>query len=267
MTKDNALKIFNFESAQVRIVEKDGLPWFIAADVCEVLGIKNTSDAIKPLDDDEKMTLENSEGHSGKRGGAQMFSVINESGLYALIVRSNKPEAKKFRKWVTSEVLPALRKTGEYVTAAKQKEKADKNDELTMKRLEVMEKNANWRMAKLLLEGIKHFTDVMTPESKTVFIAKYAEYTTGHDMTHALPAATEKWYSATDLGKMFGVTAARIGKLANEHSLKAPEGRSNEYGTWIRSKSAHSSREVMTWMYYEPAQKWFEEYFKQAKTA
>jgi anti-repressor protein len=111
---EQGLQKFSFENKQVRIVMKDGNPWWVAKDVCDVLGIANPSDAIKPLDDDEKNTLGISEGIRG-RGNPNM-AVINESGVYALIMRSNKPEAKKFRKWITSEVLPAIRKSGFYAT-------------------------------------------------------------------------------------------------------------------------------------------------------
>ena len=105
---------FNFENFTVRAINRNGDIWFIAADVCAVLDIKNTSDALKNLDDDECLTLDIGEGQKIGRGGAQKFNIINESGLYALILRSRKPEAKRFRKWVTSEVLPAIRKTGSY---------------------------------------------------------------------------------------------------------------------------------------------------------
>jgi hypothetical protein len=84
------------------------------AEVCRVLKISNPSDAATRLDDDEKMTLDNTEGHSGQRGGAQSFTIINESGLYSLILTSRKREAKRFKKWVTAEVLPSIRKTGGY---------------------------------------------------------------------------------------------------------------------------------------------------------
>lgn len=107
------VSIFKFEeSFTIRTVIKDSEPWFVAKDVCEVLGLTNPSEALKSLDSDEKSTLRNSEGRAG--AGAQCFNIINESGLYALVIRSNKPNARKFRKWITSEVLPAIRKTGRY---------------------------------------------------------------------------------------------------------------------------------------------------------
>ena len=99
---------------QVRHVMIDGEPWFVLADVCRVLEITNPSKAVTTLDEDEKMqvspTLTSSEGSA--RGSDPWL--INESGLYSLILRSRKPHAKAFKKWVTSEVLPSIRKTGQY---------------------------------------------------------------------------------------------------------------------------------------------------------
>ena len=109
------LQIFNNpDFGDVRVVMKNGLPWFVAADVCRVLEIGNPSQALSRLDEDEKMTLNTTEGHSGQRGGAQMMNVVNESGLYALTLTSRKPNAKKFRKWLTGEVVPSIFRTGSY---------------------------------------------------------------------------------------------------------------------------------------------------------
>ena len=85
----------------------EGEPWFVAADVCRALGLGNSSKAIMPLDDDEKgITI------SDTLGGKQEMTTINEPGLYSLILRSRKPEAKAFKRWITHEVIPAIRKTG-----------------------------------------------------------------------------------------------------------------------------------------------------------
>lgn len=113
---------FFFRSREVRGLTIDGEPWFVAKDVCDVLDIQNPTDAVKSLDDDERMTLDNTEGHSGKRGGARAYNIISESGLYALVFKSRKPEAKAFRKWVTAEVLPALRRRGHYETPTRRRE-------------------------------------------------------------------------------------------------------------------------------------------------
>ncbi|MBR1806192.1 MAG: phage antirepressor [Selenomonadaceae bacterium] len=107
----NELQIFNNdEFGQVRIVEIDGEPWFVAADVCRVLEIGNPSQALTRLDDDEKGIIS-----INTRGGEQPMCVVNESGLYALVLKSRKPDAKRFRKWLTSEVVPSIRKNGIYL--------------------------------------------------------------------------------------------------------------------------------------------------------
>lgn len=101
---------FSFEDYQVRtVVGEDGEPWFIARDVCDILEIESTHFALKGLDEDELTLVKLMSG-----GQNREMKIISESGLYTLIIRSNKPKAKIFRKWVTSEVLPSIRKTGRY---------------------------------------------------------------------------------------------------------------------------------------------------------
>jgi prophage antirepressor-like protein len=108
----NALIPFEFEAHEFRAMrDAQGDPWFAAADACEMLGIKNVSQAVAQLPDDEKVTIS----FTDSDGKPHKLLMINESGLYRLIFRSNKPEAEQFRKWVTSEVLPSIRKTGRYI--------------------------------------------------------------------------------------------------------------------------------------------------------
>lgn len=108
----NELAVFSYSDIEIRTVVRDGEPWFVAADVCKILGLTNPTMALRALDEDEKGLSQ-----IETPGGAQNMTVVNESGMYALIVRSDKPNAKPFRKWVTSEVLPAIRKTGRYEVA------------------------------------------------------------------------------------------------------------------------------------------------------
>lgn len=107
----NDLQVFKYQDSEVRTIEMNGEPWFVLKDVCKVLSIGNVSDVFKRLDADEKGV-----GQIDTLGGSQTMNIINESGLYNVILRSDKPEAKPFRKWVTSEVLPAIRKHGAYMT-------------------------------------------------------------------------------------------------------------------------------------------------------
>lgn len=101
---------FDFETNAVRVVVADGAPCFVAADVCRVLEISKYRDAVAQLDDDERVSV-----LVDTLGGRQTMTAVSESGLYALIMQSRKPAAKRFRKWVTAEVLPAIRRQGFYM--------------------------------------------------------------------------------------------------------------------------------------------------------
>ena len=105
---------FAFGDNMVRLVRDErGDPWFLAKDVCRVLELGNPTEALRNLDEDEKITLSNPEGNP-RAGVPHSYNMISESGLYALVFRSRKQEAKAFSKWVRSEVLPTLRRTGRY---------------------------------------------------------------------------------------------------------------------------------------------------------
>ena len=216
-------------------------PYFVGKDVAEILGYKDTVNALKAHVDEEDKTGWQITTPSR---GTQTATIINESGLYSLILSSKLPAAKKFKRWVTSEVLPSIRKTGSYT--------AKPDDAMQSKRLEVMERNARTRAANLLLK-IAERTNI--PEYKAVCNAKAAEMVAG-EMILPLPVAERKTYSATEIGAMFGVSANKIGKLANKHNLKT-----DAYGKLFYSKSEHSAKEVETWRYYESAIPVFEKIF------
>ena len=105
----NELAIFNFEENEVRTQLINEEPWFVAKDVCDVLGLSNSRQALARLDDDEKADVILNDGSQNRN-----FSIVNEYGLYNLVLSSRKREAKKFQRWVTHEVIPAIRKTGAY---------------------------------------------------------------------------------------------------------------------------------------------------------
>ena len=110
----NEIAVFeNEQFGEIRTVSVEGEPWFVAADVCRALEINNPSMAIGRLDEDEKSTLSLTEGTS-PNGGNPNVNVVNEPGLYSLVLGSRKPEAKQFKRWITHEVIPAIRKTGAY---------------------------------------------------------------------------------------------------------------------------------------------------------
>ena len=116
--ENNKMQVFSSEQfGNVRVVERDGEPWFVAADVCKALEIANNRDALTRIDDDEKGVA-----LADTLGGKQEVTIVNEPGLYSLVLGSRKPEAKVFKRWVTHEVIPTIRKTGGYVQAGREEE-------------------------------------------------------------------------------------------------------------------------------------------------
>ena len=115
--QNSELKIFNYENANVRTTVRNGEIWFVLKDVCDVLSIQNYRNVSAKLEDDEKDVHQ-----MDTLGGLQKIIIVNESGLYKTIFRSDKPEAKKFMRWITHEVLPTIRKHGAYITSDKMEE-------------------------------------------------------------------------------------------------------------------------------------------------
>ena len=223
---ENNLEIFtNPEFGNIRIIEKNGEPWFIGKDVAEALGYEASRNAItKHVDDEDKLTHQIS-----ASGQNRNMTIINESGLYSLIMSSKLPQAKAFKRWVTSEVLPAIRKTGSYKTPTSQQE-----------RLEVMKKNSIAREANLWLRIAQNTSNGTYKE----ICNAYAANTLAGREVFELPKATEKTYSATEIGKMLGVSKQKIGILSNENDMKC-----DEYGSWYHDKSPYSGKEVEAFRY------------------
>ncbi|WP_455593779.1 phage antirepressor [Bifidobacterium merycicum] len=116
---NNEIQRFDFKGAALRtLTDEAGEPWFVAKDVCDILEISNPSDALKRLDDDERSRF-----NLGRQGET---NIVNEAGLYVLVLGSRKPEAHEFKRWVTHEVLPQIRKTGGYIPTS------DADDDMTI---------------------------------------------------------------------------------------------------------------------------------------
>lgn len=151
------LKIFNNEEfGEIRTITKDNEPWFIANDVCKCLEIGNTSQALARLDDDERNTIILNEGI-----GNPNKSIVNEYGLYNLILASRKKEAKKFKRWITHEVLPAIRKDGGYISV----NKGDTEDDILARAMII----ANKRIESLKLESKKKDQIIGEQKPKVLF--------------------------------------------------------------------------------------------------
>ncbi len=222
----NNLTIFNYENNQVRNLIIKGEPWFVLADVCKVLELSNPTMVAKKLEIDER--AKSDLGHKEKN-----VTLINESGLYAVILRSDKPQAKPFRKWVTSEVLPAIRKTGSYTSKPV--------DELRQKNVQIREQNAKIRTAQLLYK----IADKTDTDYKQVLHARITALLTGEYLL-PLPEVKEHTYSAEDIGRRLGISAWKVGRLSNLHGLKIPQ-----YGKLVYDKAKTAEKQVETWRYYE----------------
>lgn len=114
---NNSLTLFTYQGMNLRTSLINGEPWFVAKDVCEVLDITNSRDALNRIDEDEKGVV-----LTDTHGGKQEVTAVNEPGLYSLILGSRKAEAKQFKRWITHEVIPAIRKHGGYLTPEKVEE-------------------------------------------------------------------------------------------------------------------------------------------------
>ena len=173
--------------------------------------------------------------------------MVNEYGLYNLILGSRKDEAKRFKRWITHEVVPSIRKTGSYNTIPKERSEF-KEQELKARMLNARVRESN--------QYLKIAAQIDIPEYRYILQAKSAEALNGGVPVLPLQEVERKTYSATEIGAMFGVSANKIGKLANAHKLKTPE-----YGKLFYSKSEHSVKEVETWRYYDSVIPVFEKIF------
>jgi hypothetical protein len=218
LASTSSLVPFDFEGRQIRVfTDEQGEPWFVAADVCQVLGIGNPRQAMTRLDEDEKGVIS-----TDTPGGLQPVATVNEPGLYTLVLGSRKPEAKRFKRWVTHEVLPAIRRTGSYAVPglgiAPAPLPSDKQD----------------RVGALLLIGqaIAQVPGVKPGIAMAATLTCIQENTglATDTLRRALPAAEEPICSlnATGLGRLLGMKA----KDTNQHLAACGLQIRNPRGEW-----------------------------------
>ena len=224
----NEIQIFsNPDFGEVRtMVDEAGRPLFCGKDVAIVLGYTNTSKALS----------DHCRGEVTKRypivdslGRTQKAVFIPESDLYRLIVHSKLPAAEKFERWVFEEVLPSIRKTGSYSVKPM---------------TEYQKRTLAVQTARILRETAKGYQGTTYGQIIDAYVTKEL---TGEFLL-PLPKLEEKTYSATDIGKMFGVSARKIGDLAKTTGLKT-----EEHGEWFKDKAANCDKEVQTFRYYGSA--------------
>ena len=234
---DKQLQTFqNLEFGEIRSMTINGEPWFVGKDIAAALGYSNPSKAlIDHVDEEDKLNNETLSS-LGQRGGW----LINESGMYSLILSSKLEGAKRFKRWVTSEILPSIRKTGAYATDSAAAEY--KARELRIREMNAQARliNAETRRLTVLQKG-KGLSQVAVD----TLAVKAVERVMGKDLGDYLPQV-EKTYSASEVGNALGITAAKVGRLANAHGLKT-----EEYGITVMDKSRYSSKEVASFRYNE----------------
>lgn len=211
----NELQLFNFENNQVRTLLINDEPWFVGKDVAEILGYSKARNAISThVDDDDKKGAP----IQGDLGGTQEMTVINESGVYALVFGSKLPSAKKFKHWVTSEVLPTLRKTGGYT------------------------------MPKTYLEALKAFTaeveknEMLSLENK-IKTQQINELKPKADYTDRILKTTDLM-TTTQIAKDYGMSAKQFNALLHDYKVQFKQN-----GQWLlysqyQSKGYTSSETV-----------------------
>ena len=187
-----AMVPFDFNGFELRTLGTIEAPLFVASDVCAVLDISNVSDACNGLDDDEKLLSVMS--IAGQR---RDLICITESGLYSLVIRSRKPQAKSFRKWITSEVLPAIRKTGSYTVDRNSEYKLESQK---MRQEFVLERDRARHSQKLEIENARleriKFTRQPKPSKKIDLTEKILAYATLHGSISDRMLLQKKWASS-----------------------------------------------------------------------
>ena len=229
----NELMIFeNPTFGQVRTVEIDNEPWFVGKDVAEALGYGDTDQAVRNhVDGEDKLTR-----RFDGSGQSRNMTIINESGLYSLILSSKLPGAKEFKHWVTSEVIPSIRKTGGYTLKPKPM------TEYQQMLADTRRRNARVQSARILTQLAKQYKGSTYEQ---VLNAHATKELTGEFLL-PLPELEEKTYSATEIGELLGITANRVGLLTNRHGLKT-----EQYGQWFKDKSRYGNKEVSSFRYFE----------------
>ncbi len=219
----SAPSTFQYKGMEVRVTERDGEPWFVLKDVCQVLDITRGARVAERLDKDEvRQTY-----LTDSLGRQQETYIINEPGLYNVIFRSDKAEAKPFKRWVTHEVLPTIRRTGQYAAPGVQTPALP--DDLHLHRAELLTKIA----------------DQYDGTYRQILHAHATRELTGEYLL-PLPKQEEKTFSAAEIGERLGISANMVGRLANMHNLKTPE-----FGGWYLDKAKDCDKVVQSFRYYE----------------
>lgn len=223
----NELQVFNYGTNNVRTVHVDNEPWFVLTDVCSVLGLGTPSRVAERLDEDD-VSLTHITDSLGRK---QSTTIINESGLYTVILKCKKPEAKPFRKWVTSEVLPSIRKHGAYMTAPTI-ENIISNPEFGIQLLTTLKSEQDKRKA-LELENAQQKHLLLEAQPKLEYVDKIL--------------STTNAINITQIAKDYGMGGAKMNKILCDLGIQYKMN-----GQWLlHSKYANKGYTKSKTNYYE----------------
>lgn len=212
---------------KVRVIERNNEPWFVGKDVAEALGYSQPAKAIREhVKDTHKGVSE-----MDTPGGRQQIIIIDEAGLYSLVLRSKLPAAEAFQEWVVAEVIPSIRKTGSYSV----------NQDIKAIEVEARLNNSRARVASTFLK-VAQMTDLL--EYKHICQQKAAEVLSGVPLL-PMQSINENTLSADEVGRELGISGNMVGRIANQHNLKTAE-----YGKYFYDKSRHCQKQVETFRYY-----------------
>lgn len=251
----SSMQIFNKDNFIVRTINEDDEIWFVAKDIMTALEYSEDSNPARIMQSVPEIWKGVKRIHTtSDKPTARPYQdvlCLSEQGLYFFLGRSDKPKALPYQMWVAGDVVPTIRRTGSYITKSNEEELKAKNKELDIRKVEIL----------------KHMLDLpyINEESKAVISHEIFRMTTGHECLAMLPETTEARYTATELGKMFGVSANKIGRIAKKYGIQSKKGEKSEYGMWICDKSRYSNHECMTFVYNDKAVAWFKNYFASHK--
>lgn len=237
-----------FEGHNVEIFEWEGRVLFNPKHVAECLDIKDVNSSIRNFNEKQVIKLKNSEVHDMhiRKLNNAGENFLTESGVYKLIFKSHKEEAERFQDWVTDEVLPQIRKSGTYAIAN------TKVDKLTDMEVETKLNNSQTRKANSLMRMHKECND---PLIKELLFKKAIETLTGKKLIDN----TRKTYTAEEIGKKFGISANRVGRIANANNLKT-----EQYGEMVATEY-NDKAQGSTFRYYDTVIPAIEKLLKEQK--
>ena len=247
----NDIQVYRNNDFCVRTtVDADGTVWFVGKDIAEALEYPEAS--LKQMNNLLGSVPEEWTGHKrimtrSESGIEQARDVLclTEQGLYFFLGRSDKKKALPYQMWIAGEVVPSIHATGSYSV------KDDKQA------LDAQMKAIDVERAKILQRMLDAPAAPLSEESRAVIQHEVFKIVTGEQCLSMLPAVTDKYYSATELGEMFSVSSKKIGKVAKANGLKSEEGKPSKFGQWRLSKSPYSAYQCSTFVYNTEALEWF----------